>query len=191
MTKLTVAIRNFANAPKNRYIRKSIHQKITENCKTSQHKRISRETSEQGRISPSPLLQNSAGIALSVVIRLQVRQLEASLFNTWQGKKFLFYKESRADMRSTQSPVWTGDKATGMRSWPITSNWVPSSIMWSHTDTAPIRLHGVHRNKFVFFTIQNNVRCSRKRYVRREYRPQKGDTGSSWQRTEVDGLNRK
>jgi hypothetical protein len=61
---------------------KSIHQKITENCKTSQHKTISRETSGQGRISPSPLLQNAAGIALSVVTRLQARQLEASLFNT-------------------------------------------------------------------------------------------------------------
>jgi hypothetical protein len=93
------------------------------------------------------------------VTRLQARQLEASLFNTWQGKKFLFYKESRAEMRSTQSPVWTGDKATGMRSWPITSNWVPSSIMWSHTDTAPIRLHGVHRNKFVFFFLQFRTTC--------------------------------
>ena len=49
------------------------HRKITEN---STSRNIKQETSEKGRISRSPLLQNAAGIALLVVTRLEARQLK-------------------------------------------------------------------------------------------------------------------
>jgi len=145
------------------------HRKITENCTP---RNIKGETSEHGRISLSPLLQNAASIALLVVTGLEARQLRHRC--SIPGGGILLYKASKADLRSTQPPLCVQDTVTAMRSWPITSNRVLSSIMWSHTDTAPIRLHGVHRNNFICSnTIQNDLCSSTKRYVRRECRPRK------------------